>query len=214
MLANVIGIIPDGNRRFAKKYGLTYLQAYRQGYERLRQALRWAIEEGVRYTIVYVLSYENCAKRSPMERAVLDELLVNGLRDLRRDEVINGERIRVKVVGDLGLVSGVAREEAMALEAETAQYNGGSLHLGICYSGEWERQMILLGMGAPSLTAGVPPIDLVIRTGNMRRLSGFFPLQTIYSELYFTNTLWPEFSREELKKALEWFNYQRRNFGA
>ena len=213
MLPNVIGIIPDGNRRFAKKYGLTYPQAYRQGYERLRQALRWVIEEGVRYTIVYVLSYENCAKRSSMERAVLDELLANGLRDLHKDEIINGERLRVKVVGDLGLVSGIAREEAIALEAETAQYNGGSLHLGICYSGEWERQMILLGMRAPSLTAGVPQIDLVIRTGSMRRLSGFFPLQTIYSELYFTNTLWPEFSREELKKAIDWFDYQRRNFG-
>jgi len=73
-----------------------------------------------------------------MERAVLDELLVNGLRDLRKDEVVNGERIRVKAVGDLGLVSRAAREEAMALEAETASYSGGSLHLGICYSGEWE----------------------------------------------------------------------------
>jgi len=100
-----------------------------------------------------------------MERAVLDELLANGLRDLRKDEVVNGERIRVKAVGDLGLVSQAAREEAMALEAETAQYNGGSLHLGICYSGEWERQMIALGTGAPSLIAGVPPINLVIRTG-------------------------------------------------
>jgi undecaprenyl pyrophosphate synthase len=164
--------------------------------------------------VVYVLSYENCTRRLPMERAVLDELLVNGLRDLRKDEVINGERIRVKVVGDLNIVSEAAREEAMALEAETASYSGGSLHLGVCYSGEWERRMIALGMGAPSLIAGVPPIDLVIRTGGMRRLSGFFPLQTTYAELYFTDLLWPEFSREELKKALEWYKAQEKNFGA
>jgi len=149
-----------------------------------------------------------------MERAVLDELLVNGLRDLRKDEVVNGERLKVKIVGDLSLVSQVAREEAMALEAVTVSYSGGSLHLGICYSGEWERQMIALGTGAPSLIAGVPPIDLVIRTGGMRRLSGFFPLQTTYAELYFTDLLWPEFSREELKKALEWYEARRRNFGA
>jgi len=74
--------------------------------------------------------------------------------------------------------------------------------------------MIALGTGAPSLIAGVPPIDLVIRTGGMRRLSGFFPLQTTYAELYFTDLLWPEFSREELKKALEWYEAQKRNFGA
>ncbi len=133
---------------------------------------------------------------------------------MRHQDILHGERLKVKVVGDLGLVSGAAREEVMALEAETAQYNGGSLHLGICYSGEWERQMIALGMGAPSLIAGVPPIDLVIRTGGMRRLSGFFPLQTTYSELYFTDLLWPEFSREELKKALEWYEAQKKNFGA
>ena len=161
-----------------------------------------------------MLSYENCTRRSPIERAVLDELLVNGLRDLRKDEIINGERLKVKIVGDLSLVSWVAREEAMALEAETAHYDGGSLHLGICYSGEWERRMIALGTGAPSLIAGVPSIDLVIRTGGMRRLSGFFPLQTTYAELYFTDLLWPEFSREELKKALEWYEAQKRNFGA
>ena len=213
-LPSTIGIIPDGNRRFAKKHGLTYLQAYRQGYERLRQALRWVIDEGIRHAVVYVLSYENCTRRSPEERAVLGELLVDGLRDLRKDEIINGERLRVSVVGDLGLVPQAVIDEAMALGAETAQYNGGSLHLGVCYSGEWERQMIALGIGAPSLLAGVPPIDLVIRTGSMRRLSGFFPLQTTYAELYFTDLLWPEFSREELKKALEWYKAQEKKFGA
>jgi len=161
-----------------------------------------------------VLSYENCTRRSPEERAVLDELLVDGLRDLRKDEIINGERLRVSVVGDLGLVSQAAMDEAMALGVETAQYSGGSLHLGVCYSGEWERQMLVLGMGAPSLIAGVPPIDLVIRTGSMRRLSGFFPMQATYAELYFTDTLWPEFNREELKKALEWYEAQKKNFGA
>lgn len=164
--------------------------------------------------MVYVLSYENCTRRSPVERAVLEDLLVNGLRELREDEVVNGERIRVRVVGDLGLVSEAARREAAALEEHTSGYDGGSLHLGVCYSGEWERGLIASGLQAPSIAAGVPPIDLVIRTGGMRRLSGFFPLQASYAELYFTDTLWPEFSREELKKALEWFELQRRNFGA
>ncbi len=193
---------------------MPYFQAYRQGYERLRQALRWVIEEGVRRAVVYVMSYENCVRRSPFERAVLEDLLTNGLRDLRRDEVIHGERIRVRVVGDLSLVSERSRSEASALEEETAGYGGGSLHLGVCYSGEWERGLIERGLQAPSIAAGVPQIDLVIRTGGLHRLSGFFPLQTNYSELYFTETLWPEFSREELKKALEWFGAQKRNFGA
>ncbi|WP_117354942.1 undecaprenyl diphosphate synthase family protein [Acidilobus sp. 7A] len=208
-----MGIIPDGNRRFAKKYGLTYFQAYRQGYEKLRQALRWVIEEGVKRAVVYVMSYENCTRRSSLERAVLEDLLINGLRDLRNDEVINGEKIKVKVVGDLNLVSDESRREAAALEEHTASYSGGSLHLGVCYSGEWERQVIAKGLVAPSISAGVPQIDLVIRTGSMRRLSGFFPLQTSYAELYFMDLLWPELTREELKKALEWFGVQKRNFG-
>nr|WP_274376801.1 undecaprenyl diphosphate synthase family protein [Acidilobus saccharovorans] len=206
--------MPDGNRRFAKKHHISYFQAYRQGYERLREALRWVIEEGVRRAVVYVLSYENCTRRSPIEKAVLEDLLVNGLRDLRSDPIINGERISVRLVGDLSLVSEAARREGAALEEHTASYDGGSLHLGVCYSGEWERNVIATGTASPSLAAGVPPIDLVIRTGGMRRLSGFFPLQTSYAELYFTETLWPEFTREELKKALEWFELQKRNFGA
>jgi undecaprenyl pyrophosphate synthase len=149
-----------------------------------------------------------------MEKAVLEDLLISGLRDLRSDSIINGERIRVRLVGDLSLVSEAARREGAALEEHTASYDGGSLHLGVCYSGEWERNIIASGTASPSLAARVPPIDLVIRTGGMKRLSGFFPLQTSYAELYFTETLWPEFTREELKKALEWFELQKRNFGA
>ena len=213
-LPTTIGIIPDGNRRFAKKYGLSYLQAYRAGYERLKEALRWVIAEGIRHAVVYVMSHENCTNRGPFERAVLDDLLVLGLRELRDDEVVNGERIKVKVVGDLDLVSEEARREARALEEHTESFGGGSLHLGVCYSGEWERNLIARGLTAPSLEAGVPQIDLVVRTGGMRRLSGFFPLQTTYAELYFTDTLWPEFTRDELRRALEWFSQQKRNFGS
>jgi Putative undecaprenyl diphosphate synthase. len=75
------------------------------------------------------MSYENCTRRSSLERAVLEDLLINGLRDLRNDEVINGEKIKVKVVGDLNLVSDESRREAAALEEHTASYSGGSLHL-------------------------------------------------------------------------------------
>ncbi len=214
MLPTSVGIIPDGNRRWAKKIGLPYAKAYREGYQRLRQSLRWILDEGVRSAVVYVLSRENCANRPPYEWSVLSELLVEGLHDLREDEVVHGERIRVKVVGDLSLVSQRAREEIVSLEGETAAYAGGSLHLGVCYSGEWERDIIASGLPAPSIMAGVPQIDLVIRTGGMRRLSGFFPLQTTYSELYFSETLWPDFSQEELRKALVWFNEQKRNFGS
>ena len=145
---------------------------------------------------------------------MLEDLLVNGLRDLRHDEVVHNNKINVKVVGDLSLVSNESRVEAKALEEETANYSGGTLHLGVCYSGEWERGLIAQGIQAPSLAAGVPQIDMVIRTGSLRRLSGFFPLQSSYAELYFTETLWPEFNRQELKKSLEWFSYQKRNFGA
>lgn len=214
MLPTCVGIIPDGNRRWANKTGLPYVKAYREGYQRLRQSLRWILDEGVRRAVVYVLSRENCTNRSPYEWSVLSELLVEGLHDLREDEVIHGERIRVKVVGDLSLVSQRAREEIVSLEGETADYNGGTLHLGICYSGEWERGIIASGLPAPSILAGVPQIDLVIRTGGMRRLSGFFPLQTTYSELYFTDTLWPDFSHDELIRALKWFSEQKRNFGS
>ncbi len=185
-----------------------------EGYQRLRQALTWVIDEGVRRSVVYVLSHENCIRRNPQERSILDNLLMLGLRDLRKDRVVASEHIRVKVVGDLSLVSQEAREEARALEEETSSYDGGSLHLGICYSGEWERDIIVRGLPAPSITVAVPQIDLIIRTGGMKRLSGFFPLQSNYAELYFTETLWPDFSREELRAALSWFNIQRRNFGA
>ncbi|MGC9071239.1 MAG: undecaprenyl diphosphate synthase family protein [Acidilobus sp.] len=214
MIPSAIGIIPDGNRRWARKVGIPYVKAYREGYQRLRQTLRWILDEGVRRAVVYVLSRENCTNRPLYEREVLGNLLIGGLRDLRKDEVIHGEKIKVKVIGDLSLVSETARQEIIALEGETSDYSGGSLHMGICYSGEWERGIIASGLPAPSILAGVPEVDLIVRTGGMRRLSGFFPLQTTYAELYFTDTLWPDFNSEELRKAIEWFSTQKRNFGA
>ena len=208
-----VGIIPDGNRRWAKKHKVSYIKAYEVGYNVLRRTLEDLFDLGVTYVSVYLMSRDNCLKRSRLELAILNALASKGFRELRVNPKLLEKRVMVKVLGDLSLVSNEARREAELTVKET--YNtkpGGILYLALCYSGKWE-VMESLKHGRLPESLSMPPIDLVIRTGGRRRLSDFFPLQASYAELYFTDTLWPDFNKQELLRALKWYSSQERLFG-
>jgi tritrans,polycis-undecaprenyl-diphosphate synthase [geranylgeranyl-diphosphate specific] len=205
-----VGIIPDGNRRWARSRGLTIGDAYEAGYSKLKEVARHLFDYNVRYLTVYAMSYDNCMKRDVDERNALLRVLDRAIVDLERERLLDEYDVKLVVSGDLTLIPDGTRRKIQDL---VERYSSGRrvLHVGLCYSVWWElSQLKHRNLG---FDQRMPPIDLVIRTGGARRISGFFPLLVEYAELYFTDTLWPELTRRELDLAIEWFKRQRRNFG-
>ena len=205
-----VGIIPDGNRRWARSRGLTIRDAYEAGYSKLKEVARYLFDYNVRYLTVYAMSYDNCVKRDADERNALLRVLDKAIVDLKRERLLDEYDVKLVVSGDLTLIPDGTRRKIQDL---VEMYSSGRrvLHVGLCYSVWWElSQLKHRNLG---FEQRMPPIDLVIRTGGARRISGFFPLLAEYAELYFTDTLWPELTRRELDLAIEWFKRQRRNFG-
>jgi tritrans,polycis-undecaprenyl-diphosphate synthase [geranylgeranyl-diphosphate specific] len=205
-----VGIIPDGNRRWARSRGLTIRDAYEAGYSKLKEVARYLFDYNVRYLTVYAMSYDNCVKRDVNERNALLRVLDKAIVDLERERLLDEYDVKLVVSGDLTLIPDGTRRKIQDL---VERYSSGRrvLHVGLCYSVWWElSQLKHRNLG---FEQRMPPIDLVIRTGGARRISGFFPLLVEYAELYFTDTLWPELTRRELDLAIEWFRRQRRNFG-
>lgn len=207
-----VGIIPDGNRRWARIHGASLLEAYMQGYRNLVRIVKHINNKGVRYITVYGLSRENCIFRSREEHEIIEKVAVTALRGIREDEDLKERDIRVLILGDPRMFSPKVEAEAIATVKSSRNRRGGLLTIAICYSGRWEvENYCSKGMSPPSLL--LPPIDLLIRTGGRRRLSGFFPIAAEYAELYFTDTLWPDLREEEVDRAFNWFARQERNFG-
>ena len=205
-----VGIIPDGNRRWARSRGLTIRDAYEAGYSKLKEVARYLFDYNVRYLTVYAMSYDNCVKRDADERNALLRVLDKAIVDLERERLLDEYDVKLVVSGDLTLIPDGTRRKIQDL---VERYSSGRrvLHVGLCYGVWWElSQLKHRNLG---FEQRMPPIDLVIRTGGARRISGFFPLLVEYAELYFTDTLWPELTRRELDLAIEWFKRQRRNFG-
>ena len=207
-----VGIIPDGNRRWARRRGVSLAEAYRVGYERLREVLDRLLDLGVRAVSVYAMSLDNYVKRSREEARVIMSLALRGFRELRTSRRLASAGVEVRVVGSLGRAPPEVREEARALEDETRGRGGPRLYIAFLYSSRAELEESLASCRAP-FTATMEPIDLIIRTGGMRRISDFFPLASVYAELYFTETLWPDFTLQELERALDWYSSVPRRFG-
>lgn len=216
-----IGIIMDGNRRWAKAKGLPTFEGHRRGYEKLKETMRWAKTAGVPYVIVYGFSTENW-NRSKEEVSYLMGLIRLGLTG--ELEVFKKEGIRVRCIGDLSRFSRDLQKLMKKAEQETADLPGPTLVLALSYGGRAE---ILAAATAVARggkiteqlfsdclwTRGIPDPDLIIRTSGEMRLSGFLSWQAVYSELFFTKTFWPDFGEEEFKSIIEEFSKRKRNFG-
>lgn len=223
-------LIMDGNRRWEKSRNLAAHQGHRKGSEVAYQIAKACIAREITHLTMWVFSKEN-RRRSEDEVGFLMTLIERTIK--RRFEELIALGARLKQIGNPeGLPESLM---ATIRNAELkSQHNATlSLNMAINYSGEDELQramnrlvhyastgvvdpvsLVLSGRLRDYLdTAGQPDVDLVIRTGGQRRLSGFMPLQTVWAELYFTDTLWPDFTEQELDKAIHWFNQQERNFG-
>lgn len=217
-----IGFIMDGNGRWAKLRGKSRSYGHKKGADVIEEVVSACFFEGVEAVSLYAFSTENWS-RPKEEIDTIFDLLEKFLR--RYENKLVNERIRLIISGDLSEISEKLRNRSISVMKNTERFVGKTLNIAINYGGRAEivrASKLLAEAGEPITeenlagrlyTAGLPDIDLAVRTSGESRLSNFFLWQCAYAELYFTDVLWPDFGTEELKKALEWFAGRKRRFG-
>jgi undecaprenyl diphosphate synthase len=221
-----IAIIMDGNRRWARQKGLPDIKGHEEGTEALEKVMEAAEDFGVETVTVYALSTENIKERAKREVKGLFELMKSGYH--RKLKKMMDRGVKISVIGELEGLPGVLRRIIQEIRNTYIKNESIKLNIALNYGGKKElveaiKEIIKSGIDVDKIndeliarhlyTGGQPDPELVIRTGGRIRLSNFLLWQTAYSELYFTKTLWPDFDREELKKAIVWYQNQKRNFG-
>jgi len=213
----------DGNRRWAKERDLPSHKGHEAGAQKLLDFAEWARAAGVEEMVVYAFSSENW-KRSPEEveflMGLLDRFFVEHLARFE------SRGLRIRFIGDLERLGARTLETMRNAEERTKDGTNGTLVLAISYGGRSEiltAVNTLLDAGACNIdeeafasalwTKGLRDPDLIIRTGGDQRLSNFLPWQSVYSELHFTDTKWPDFSEEEFASILADFAQRERRHG-
>lgn len=221
-----IAIIMDGNRRWARLKGLPDVEGHRAGTDALEKIVEAAAKMGVKTITVYALSTENLAERAKRELSGLFGIMRDGYYSKLKKMMQNG--VKITILGELEGLPLTIRKLIDQLKKTYIKNEAIKLNIALNYGGKKEiieaiKDMIKDGIDVSKVnedtinnylyTQGQPDPNLVIRTGGRIRLSNFLLWQSAYSELYFTRKLWPDFSPAELKKAIEWYKTQKRNFG-
>ncbi|MCI1207818.1 MAG: polyprenyl diphosphate synthase [Treponema sp.] len=221
-----IGIIMDGNGRWAKKRGLPRTMGHKQGLTAAKRIVTKAAEVGIKYVTLYTFSTENW-KRSQSEVGYLMGLIKGHLRAEFDFYKKNG--IRIRHIGDLDGLPADVRTEIKNAVHETALFTGLTVVLAINYGGRDEiirgvRRLMQNSKDPRTLTEAdlsasfdipdLPDVDLLIRTGGEKRISNFLLWHASYAELLFTDTLWPDYDEKEFSKDLNEFKKRTRRFGA
>ncbi|MEK7086566.1 MAG: polyprenyl diphosphate synthase [Patescibacteria group bacterium] len=216
-----VGIILDGNRRWAKARGLPTLEGHRAGMEKLTEATRFVRASGVTHLVVYAFSTENW-NRKKEEVSHLMSLFHESIQTQMKK--LGEEGIRVCFVGQRERFSPDLQQAMSDVEKETRQNDPFTLWVCLSYGGRAEIAMAARAatkegevteesLSAHLWTHGMPDPDIIIRTGGEKRLSNFLTWQSIYSELFFTDTFWPDFSKEEFDSILAEFAARERRRG-
>lgn len=226
----MLALIPDGNRRWARKHSLNFVRGYGLGVKKFIDFSDWCKEYGVRNIIVWAFSTENF-ERPKEER----DALFNIYRKMARDKEIlarlHKNRTRFRIVGDRSMLPRDLASALHKIEIETGAYKNRAINMLIAYGGRADllhaaKKMVDAAVRKGSnevnetlfrtylLSRDVPDIDLVIRTSGEERLSGLMPWQAVYSELHFSKKLWPEFTKRDLEGALEDYSNRQRRFGS
>ncbi len=224
-----IAIIMDGNGRWAQEKGEDRLFGHFHGVESVRDITEGCAELGIGYLTLYAFSTENW-DRPEYEVTGLMELLVDTIR--REVATLNKNNIKLHVIGDMNMLPESARQELAEALAETATNTGMNLIMALSYSSRWELvnavKNIAIAVKSGELdpeqinqdtmqqylaTSNFPDPELMIRTSGEYRISNFLLYQLAYAELYFTNTRWPDFRKENLYEAIIDFQNRERRFG-
>jgi len=220
-----VGIIVDGNRRWAKERKLPTFAGHKKGAERIEEIVKYAQELGIKIITIYAFSTENW-KRVEEETSYLMELFETYARNKMEDA--NDLGVQVRILGDLQGLPNSLQEVLSKLITLTRSNEKLILNLALNYGGRDElvrtfRKLLLINMTASKLTeelininldtAGLPDPDMIIRTSGEQRLSNFLPWQGTYAELYFPKVNWPDFDKKQLDIALEEYQKRQRRMG-
>ena len=224
-----IAIIMDGNGRWAKKQGLARMFGHRQGVETVHNITVAATKLGVEYLTLYTFSTENW-NRPKEEVDALMTLLVDTIA--KETPTLMNNNVRLTMIGDIDRLPDGTRQKFLGCIDQTSHNTGLTMILALSYSARWEiteavRKAVALAqkgslreeevneqlVSSLMTTDAVPDPDLLIRTSGEYRISNFLLWQLAYSELYFTDCLWPEFTEEEFYKAIVDYQKRERRFG-
>lgn len=217
-----IGIILDGNRRFAQKAKKKLWEGHEAGARKVESLFDWCKELKIKELTLYCFSLENF-NRTKEEVNFLMELIKKWFMKLEKDGRIEKNKIKIRFIGQKELLDNDLQNLMKRIENKTETYNDYVINFAIAYGG---RQEILSAIKKlvsekkeineknfqESLWLSDYP-DLVIRTGGEKRTSNFLPWQSVYSEWIFSDKMWPEFTKEDLRKAIEEFDKRGRRFG-
>ena len=224
-LPNHVAIVPDGNGRWAEQRGLPRLMGHQAGADNMWRMVEYLNEYPIKYVTLYGFSTENWHR--PQDEVIglfhiLEKAIYQKIPDLHK------KGVRVRHLGRLeGLPSGLQQAVNEAVEL-TKNNTGMTLSLAFNYGGRIEildavRHLAADGIAPQNITeelfnsylytAGLPDVDLLVRTGDELRLSNFLVWQTAYSEYYFTKVLWPDFDKKDIDKALLSYSQRQRRFG-
>ena len=230
-----LGVILDGNRRFAKALNLPVAEGHKYGAKKVKDLLRWCIEFKIPVVTVWGFSTQNFSRDAAEVQALMD-LIVEQANAMRVDEDFKKNDIRVKVIGRVDQMPPEAREALSKLETSTAERKGMLVQLALGYGGREEIVDAAKAYLSTAEKAGkslhdaigglteetlsthlysgdVPDPDFIIRTSGEVRLSGFLLWQAAYSEYYFLDVNWPAFRRIDFLRALRSFQQRQRRFG-
>ncbi len=221
-----IGIIMDGNGRWAKQRGQIRTAGHEEGLKRAKEIAKAASDLGIKYVTLYAFSTENW-KRAKSEVGFLMNLIHTHL--LKELKFYKENSIRVRLLGDITGLPSIIQKDILETEEDTKDFTGLTICLAINYGGRDEivrsiKKMIKEGIPEQEITEGtvsshfdfpeLPDVDLLIRTGGEQRISNFLIWQASYAEFLFTKTLWPDYNKEEFYNNIAEFQKRTRRFGA
>lgn len=226
-----LAIIMDGNRRFASAHGMLTAEGHVRGKDKIEELLDWCLEVGIRVLTVFALSTENLS-RPPEEVDDLMDLFEKSFRDIAVDERVHRYRIRVRSIGDREILPRRVQAAIEVAERATKDYDAYRYNVAIAYGGRDEiveairvlAREVRAGRLDPEAidakmvsehlyTSDLPDPDLVLRTSGEERISNFLLWQSAYSELYFSDVMWPGLTRLDFLRAIRTFQTRQRRYG-
>lgn len=225
-----VGIIMDGNGRWAKQQGKSRIEGHRSGAQAVRRAIRCAAENHIEVLTLYAFSSENWSRPAKEVNALMELFMLSLQRDVKR---LHEHGIRLKIIGDTSRFNNRLQKKIIEAQNKTEMNTGMTLNIAANYggrdeiiracqqlsekvkAGELESSKINSSIFESHLfTSGQPDVDLLIRTSGEQRVSNFLLWQIAYAEFYFSDVLWPDFGEEHFLDALKQFSQRERRFGA
>jgi len=230
-----LGMILDGNRRYARSLGIDARLGHHFGVDRLIEVLDWCAQTGIRHVTLFVFSNDNFS-RPPQEVEYLMDLFVKRGPTILKDPRLRSHGVRIRAIGRRDRLPAEVVATIDQLESQTAGNDGMTINIAMAYDGREEivdaarKHLEQVAEGGGSFaqarerlsvdaisrnlyTAGVPDPDFIIRTSGEQRLSGFCLWQSAYSEYYFTDVLWPEFRRIDFLRCIRSYQGRKRRYG-